>query len=246
MKTIISLTSIPSRFKSLPHIVQDLLDHQKSVDEIWVNIPTNYNRFPDTPVIVPPELLINTDNRVIINRCETDYGPGTMYFGPIVAGTDADTIIVVNDDTKYPDNLSSELIKKLHTDDAVWCLSGFNIDEYIKGSGRVNYKPDGEVDVTESYGGVILRKKWIQQVFDEYNELVKLTYNDDVILGNLFSKHGIKKKTLVSPTCNIGHIKQYQFGFSNDALFYNDGEGTHYKNNLRIFDTFKANNVYFF
>ena len=35
MKTIISLTSIPSRFNTLPAIVYDL-EKRQDVDEIWV------------------------------------------------------------------------------------------------------------------------------------------------------------------------------------------------------------------
>ena len=50
MKTIVSLTSIPSRFKTLPAIVYDL-EKRQGVDEIWVNIPYKYNRFPDAEVV---------------------------------------------------------------------------------------------------------------------------------------------------------------------------------------------------
>ena len=76
MKTIISLTSIPSRFNTLPAIVYDL-EKRQDVDEIWVNIPCKYNRFPDVDVVVPN---FHTSSKVVINRC-VDYGPGTMYMG---------------------------------------------------------------------------------------------------------------------------------------------------------------------
>lgn len=243
MKTIISITSIPSRFSKLNHIVKDLLN-QKDVDEIWVNIPYRYNRFPKLTSIDIPTDLYGIDPKVKIHRCD-DYGPGTMYIAPALV-SDADVIIVVNDDTAYPHNLSTELLSYFNKDAACWCLSGFNILEYTQGHGRVKYVHGGKVDVTESYGGVILKREWITQIFNEFMELYKLTYNDDIIIGNLFAKYGIKKKTMCSEQCNIGQIKQYQFGMEKDALFYNNGDGTHYNNNLKIFNLFKQSKVYYF
>jgi hypothetical protein len=240
MKTIISLTSIPSRFNTLPAIVEKLAQ-QKNIDEIWVNIPHSYRRFPDVEVVIPAELSV-INPRVIVNRCDDD-GPGTMYIAPSVK-SDADLIIVVNDDTNYPDNLSTELIGAYEKDNACWCLSGFCIGEYTK---RNNLRAhDKLVDVTESYGGVILRRDWILKILPEFRELYKLTYNDDVIVGNLFEKHGIKKKMIFTEKLNLGMIGQYSFGMGPDALFQNNGEGTHYDNNLRIFKKFKENDVYYF
>jgi len=239
MKTILSLTSIPSRFNTLPSIVRGLLN--QDVSEIWVNIPYSYKRFPTIEVCVPPELF-EIDPKVNVHRCD-DYGPGTMYMAPAL-DSDADCIIVVNDDTGYPPNLCSELIKAHKEDGSCWCLSGFKIDEYVKG--QFNRYHGVAVDVTESFGGVILRREWITMILPEFNELYKLTYNDDVIIGNLFSKHGIQKRFFASQTCNINLIRQYDFGMGTDALFYNNGEGTHYKNNIRIFKMFKTNGVYYF
>ena len=240
MKTIISLTSIPSRFNTLPQIVKNLT-LQKGVDEIWVNIPTKYNRFPDVNVIVPVELY-SIDSRVIINRCD-DSGPGTMYIAPSLK-SDADLIIVVNDDTNYPPNLTIELINAYNFDNVCWCLSGFCINEYINKNNIRSHNKN--VDVTESYAGVILRRDWILQILPEFKNLYNLTYNDDMIIGNLFAKHGIKKKMVYTEQLNLSMIQQYSFGMGPDALFYNNGEGTHYDNNLRIFKQFRDNDVYYF
>jgi len=240
MKTIISLTSIPSRFNTLPSIVDDLLN-QQSIDEVWVNIPFKYRRFPDAEVIVPVKLY-QMGPKVVVNRCDDD-GPGTMYIGPSLK-SDADLIIVVNDDTKYPSNMSSELIDAYKRDESCWCLSGFRVGEYSnKIVPRVHNRL---VDVTESYGGVILKRSWIVKILPEFRKLNELTYNDDIIVGNLFSKYGINKKVLFSEKLNLHMIAQYQFGMGKDALFYNNGEGTHYDNNLRIFKLFRDNDVYYF
>jgi hypothetical protein len=242
MKTIISLTSIPSRFENLETILKDLLK-QKYIDEIWLSIPIKYNRFPDVKVEIPDKLY-EIDKKIIIKRCD-DYGPGTMYISPALH-SDADLIIVVNDDTKYPETLSGHLINSYKIDNCCWCMSGFKIDEYIKGDGKVKYIHNNEIDVTESYGGVILKREWIKMILDDFKELYKLTYNDDIIIGNLFAKNKIRKKILCTPDCNIGCIQQYQFGFTKDALFYNNGDGTHFKNNKKIFKNFIDNDIYYF
>ena len=50
---------------------------------------------------------------------------------------------------------------ELYTNDpSCWCLSGFRVDEYINTNGRVNRYNREQIDVTESYGGVILDMKW--------------------------------------------------------------------------------------
>ena len=231
MKTIISLTSIPSRFKTLPAIAFDLEKNQV-VDEIWINIPYVYNRFPDIDVVVPD---FSHCSKVVINRC-IDYGPGTMYMGPANSEKcDADLIIVVNDDTKYPLDMSRKLVELFKTEPCCWCLSGFRVDEYIQNNGRVNRYNREQVDVTESYGGVILDMSWLRAMKDTFMDFYKLTYNDDIIISNLLSKMGIKKKSICEEGMHIGMIKQYSYGMGEDALFQNGGEGSHVENNKRVF-----------
>jgi|TARA_B110000977_G_scaffold7765_1_gene10574 hypothetical protein len=233
MKKIISLTSIPSRFKTLPAIVYDLEKHQ-DIDEIWVNIPYKYNRFPDTEVVLPDFSLCS---KVVINRC-IDYGPGTMYMGPANSDKcDADIVIVVNDDTKYPSNLTSKLVELYESDHSCWCLSGFRVDEYVKNNGQVGRYDKQYIDVTESYGGVILDMKWLRDMKDIFLDFYKLTYNDDIIISNLLSKMNITKKSICDQTMNISMIRQYSYGMGEDALFQNNGEGSHVENNKRVFKT---------
>tara|TARA_Y100000389_G_scaffold134494_1_gene131970 strand:- start:343 stop:1080 length:738 start_codon:yes stop_codon:yes gene_type:complete len=242
MKTIISLTSIPSRFKTLPAIVYDLEKHQ-DVDEIWVNIPYKYNRFPDTEVIVPDFSMCS---KAVINRC-IDYGPGTMYMGPANSEKcDADLVIVVNDDTKYPANLSTKLIELYKNDPSCWCLSGFRVDEYVQNNGQVG-RYDGEcIDVTESYGGVILNMKWLRDMKGTFLDFYKLTYNDDIIISNLLSKMRISKKSVFNKDMNLGMIRQYSYGMGSDALFQNNGEGSHIENNKRVFKMLEDKNLSYF
>lgn len=242
MKTIISLTSIPSRFKTLPAIVYDLEKNQ-DVDEIWVNIPYKYNRFPDVEVVLPDFSLCS---KVIINRC-IDYGPGTMYMGPANSNEcDADLVIVVNDDTKYPTDMSKKFIDLYKSEQCCWCMSGFRVKEYIQNNGRVGRYNRDYVDVTESYGGVILDMKWLRDMKDTFLDFYKLTYNDDIIISNLLSKMGVGKKSICEQGMNLGMIKQYSYGMGEDALFQNNGEGSHVENNKRVFKTLKEKNMNYF
>lgn len=242
MKTIISLTSIPPRFRTLPAIVYDL-ENQQDVDEIWVNIPYKYNRFPDTEVVVPDFSLCS---KVVVNRC-TDYGPGTMYMGPAHSEKcDADLMIAVNDDTKYPPQLSSRLVELYRDEPAAWCLSGFRIEEYINNNGGVRRYNNEYVDVTESYGGVILNMNWLRRMKDSFLDFYKLTYNDDIIISNLLSKMNISKKSICDATLHIGMIKQYSYGMGPDALFQNNGDGSHFENNKRVFKMLNEKNISYF
>jgi hypothetical protein len=242
MKTIISLTSIPSRFKTLPAIVYDLEKNQ-DVDEIWVNIPYKYNRFPDVEVILPDFSLCS---KVVINRC-IDYGPGTMYMGPANSEEcDADLVIVVNDDTKYPADMSKKFVDLYKSEQCCWCMSGFRVKEYIQNNGRVGRYNRDYVDVTESYGGVILDMKWLRDMKDTFLDFYKLTYNDDIIISNLLSKMGVGKKSICERGMNLGMIKQYSYGMGEDALFQNNGEGSHVENNKRVFKMLEDENLSYF
>ena len=242
MKTIISLTSIPSRFKTLPAIVYDLEKNQ-DVDEIWVNIPYKYNRFPDVDVVLPDFSLCS---KVVLNRC-IDYGPGTMYMGPANSEEcDADLVIVVNDDTKYPTDMSKKFIDLYKSEQCCWCMSGFRVKEYIQNNGRVGRYNRDYVDVTESYGGVILDMKWLRDMKDTFLDFYKLTYNDDIIISNLLSKMGVGKKSICEQGMNLGMIKQYSYGMGEDALFQNNGEGSHVENNKRVFKMLKDENLSYF
>jgi hypothetical protein len=83
------------------------------------------------------------------------------------------------------------------------------VDEYINTNGRVNRYNREQIDVTESYGGVILDMKWLRDMKDIFLDFYKITYNDDIIISNLLSKMGIKKKSICDMSLNIGMIKKY-------------------------------------
>jgi phosphosulfolactate synthase (CoM biosynthesis protein A) len=159
---------------------------------------------------------------------------------------DADMVVVVNDDTMYPPNMVNEFLKLYEEEACCWCTSGFVVDDYVKNNGLVARYDRQEIDVTESYGGVLLKMEWLRAMKDEFLNYYALTYNDDIIISNLLSKMGIKRKSSFNAQLNIGMIKQYSFGMGEDALFQNNGDGSHFKNNKQVFQMLKDKNKYFY
>lgn len=232
-KVIVSLTSIPSRFKNLPMIVNSL--SQQMCHEIWVNIPRKYTRFPDWDGQVPEF----SNSKVKLNRDCEDWGPGTKFIGPALA-SDADIIVYVDDDTIYDQRLVLNLLKWHRTDpESVWGMSGFNFDDYFKGNYPRNHGVP--VDVIEGYGGVIVKAEWIKNLIPEFKELLEVTPMDDMIVSNLFARAGIQRKTIHTTEFQLGTShQQLQYGFGPEALHQVAGEGGHAKNNAAILQKFDA------
>lgn len=234
MKVIVSLTSIPSRFDKLEPILRALT--LQTCHQIWLNIPKSYKRFPEWDGQVPGNLL-NLDPKIVINRECEDLGPGTKFIGPSAHLNPEDLIVYLDDDTNYDPKLVTNLLKWHMVDSkSAWGLSGFNFETYFKGQyPRQHGVP---LDVLEGYGSVIVKAGWIQKVTEEFKELNLLTWHDDMILCNLFEKHGIDRKTVYVPECHLGTLQQLQYGFEADALHHVAG-GSHQQNNLKILKNFE-------
>ena len=233
MKVVVSLTTIPSRFKYTSVIVKSLCG--QACHEVWLNIPKKYNRFPEWDGSIPPE-FINLDPKFKLNIMDKDYGPGTKFIGPALQLDPDDIIIYVDDDTNYSPKLATNLLKWWKTDQvSAWGLSGFLFKNYFKG--QYPRQHGAEVDVLEGYGGVLVKAGWVQKVLPEFEELLEVTWHDDMILCNLLSKLGIPRRTLFTPDMNLTDISQYQYGFESDALHYVAG-GSHTENNKKILKGF--------
>ena len=235
MKLVISVTSIPSRFDKLGPILYGLT--LQTCHEVWLNIPTKYNRFPDWDGQVP-ESLYTISPKVVINRDCEDFGPGTKFIAPALKLLPEDLIIYVDDDTAYNSNVATNLLKWHKSDErSAWGLSGFTFENYFNNSfPRQHGVP---LDVLEGYGSVIVKAKWIQDALPEFKELLEVTWHDDMILCNLLAKMGIKRKTVFTPECSLKHVSQYNYGFGGDALHVVAGAGGHPVNNRKILQSFK-------
>jgi hypothetical protein len=229
MKVIVSLTTIPSRFDKLQVILPGLLE--QTCHEVWLNIPPRYNRFPDWDGQLPD--LSNFDSKLKINRDCEDLGPGTKFMGPATHLGPEDLIVYVDDDTKYDSKLVTNLLKWFMTDtQSAWGLSGFNFETYFEG--KFPRQHGVPLDVLEGYGSVIVKAGWIQKILPEFQELLEeASMADDVIICNLLEKHHITRKTVFVPECNLGQLRQYQYGLEGDALHL-QVEGGHMENYRRV------------
>lgn len=230
MKVVISLTTIPSRFDKLGHILKDLVE--QTCHEVWVNIPRRYTRFPEWDGHVPDYLWSISPKVVLNTECE-DFGPGTKFIAPARKLLPDDLIIYVDDDTHYDTHLAKNLLKWHLTDTrSAWGLSGFKFEDYFKD--HFPRQHGAPLDVLEGYGAVIVKAKWIQDALPEFKELLDVTWHDDMLLCNLLEKAGVTRKTVFTPECNISHIRQFDFGFGHDALHVVAGPGGHKENNMKI------------
>ena len=228
-KVIVSLTSIPSRFSKLQGII-DALSKQEC-HEIWVNIPEKYSRFPDWDGTVPPL----SDAKLVLNRTCEDLGPGTKAFGPAEKSDPEDIIVYLDDDTNYDPKMVASLMKWWRCDPlSAWGLSGFSFENYFKG--QFPRQHGVTVDVLEGYGAVIVKAQWVQDIKAEFVELRdEAKAADDIILSNLLTKHGVKLRTVFTADCNVGQVKQLEYGFGDDALHsqFTGGHRENYTNVLK-------------
>jgi hypothetical protein len=238
MKVVISLTSIPPRFENLYIVIERL--SQQTCHEIWLNIPTTYNRFPEWKGKIPENFNI----KLKINRCE-DFGPGTKVIAPAQHLDPEDLIVYLDDDTFYDPKLVTNLLKWFKTDErSAWGLSGFTFENYFqKKYPRSHGVP---VDVLEGYGAVIVKAGWIQKLTDEFKELqAEAKAADDIILSNLLTKQGVTLKTIYTPDCHNGQIHQLLYGFGPDAL-HHQFQGGHHENYLNVLKSLEVKGKSYF
>lgn len=95
--TIISLTAIPSRFPHLGETLASLLAQSLSADEIRLNIPMRYRRFPDWDGTLP-----DLPKGIRLVRTDADLGPASKVL-PTVADHrgQAVDILFCDDDRLY-------------------------------------------------------------------------------------------------------------------------------------------------
>jgi hypothetical protein len=126
-KRIVSLSSIPPRFREIGPTLESLLK-QGAADEVRLYIPATYRRFADYAGELP---LVPDD--VIIRRVESDYGPATKIL-PAAAefrGMDVQ-ILFCDDDGTHPRGWAQRLFstQAQRPDEAV-ATWGRSIGDYV-------------------------------------------------------------------------------------------------------------------
>ena len=110
IKFCVSMSTIPSRIKSV-HKTLDIIKKQTMQPEkIFLNIPFEYKRFKNEKIYEQDIINLNREN-LIINRCE-DFGPGTKIMGSIEEVKKYDCVIIIDDDHLYDENIFSIFIEE--------------------------------------------------------------------------------------------------------------------------------------
>lgn len=127
MPLIISLTSIPSRFYNIQETLDCLCAQTAHIDEIRLNIPKSYTRFPDWDGTLP-----DVPDGVTIHRPETDMGPATKLLPTLrdFADTPDARILFCDDDRVYMPDWAANLIAA-HDErpDTAVCLGGLDLEK---------------------------------------------------------------------------------------------------------------------
>ena len=157
-KFCISLSSIPSRFQSVKEVINSLNRQTLRPDNIFLNIPFSYERFPEIKdVNIDIFKDIKDDNFKII-RCK-DYGPGTKLLGSISLLKNFDYVILVDDDHIYHPRMC-EILNKYFRFNKEQAYSFFTVKIY-------------DLVMGQGADGFLINSNHLEGILDFYNKYVK-------------------------------------------------------------------------
>lgn len=191
-KIIVSLTTIPSRVDNLPLVVDSILNNTIVPDIIYINIPRVSNK-ENKEYEIPEELKLN--NQVKINITDKDFGPLTKLYPTLLEELDPESIIIcVDDDKEYDSNLIEHLLlaSEKYPNSCI-CISGWNyinlgimalpitipINNMVK-----------NVDILQCYNGVLYKRKFFKDDFDDYINIKECKTTDDISISKYLNDTG--------------------------------------------------------
>lgn len=188
----ISLTSIPSRFSTINKTIDSLSNQTKKANKIFLNIPYNYQRYPNQNCDIT-EINDSYDNLEII-RCD-DFGPGTKLLGSFNKILKYDFVILVDDDHIYNNEMFNFFYEKgLQNLNKAYSFCVYNIEDCKVGQGA---------------DGFMINTNFLQNILKFYLKNVKnnpkLFFNDDLWISIFINK--VLGKDIV----NISHLLKKSF-----------------------------------
>ena len=157
-KFCISLSSIPSRFQSVKEVINSLNRQTIKPDNIFLNIPFSYERFPEIKDVNIDTFKDIKDSNFQIIRCK-DYGPGTKLLGSISLLKNFDYVILVDDDHSYHPRMCEILNKYFRFNkDQAYSFFTVKIYDLIMGQGA---------------DGFLINSNHLEGILDFYNKYVK-------------------------------------------------------------------------
>lgn len=207
--TIISLSTIPSRFQFLEKTLTSLLAQDLKAQEVRLYIPKTYRRFPDWDGTLP-----KVPAGVTICRCEQDYGPATKVLPAAhdLKGQNVDILFCDDDkiydhgwhrrfktDAEAKPNTCIVEVGESFPDIADNCRPSDRLPrslltkkDFIYRLKRIitlwQYKPNratrGYVDQISGFAGVLVQPEWFDEPFYDIPS-VMWTVDDPWISGHL-------------------------------------------------------------
>ena len=214
----VSLSTIPSRIKSLNKSIESLLKQTKKPDKIFINIPHKYKRFSE--VIEDDQIPKFHDKNVEITRCE-DYGPGTKLLGSLEKLKKNSLIILADDDNIYEDYMVEKFL---------YFYSNNPNNAY-----SFYVHPLGNFGIGQGADGFAINTNFLEGIKNFYDKIVK-NYKELFLYDDLWISYYLyffKKNKILSLR---EHLKKNENGEIN--LIYKthtDGSGlvSTYGDNLR-------------
>lgn len=127
---VISLTTTPPRFPYIGKTLRDLLNQTAKVDEIRLNIPRRYRRFPYSEADLP-----KLPKGVRLCLVEEDFGPATKVLPAVadLAGQDVEILFCDDDQPYRPDWAAAFLRARAEQPDACIIEQGTDLDLRMPG-----------------------------------------------------------------------------------------------------------------
>ena len=156
----ISISTIPSRIKSIDKTINSLLNQTLKPDKIFVNIPSKYKRFKNN---IEEKDIPNFSNEVEITRCE-DFGPGTKLLGSLKK-IDKNSLLILADDDHIYENF---MVEKFHHHYSLSPSNAYSIYVHALGNFGIGQGADGFAINTNNLYGV---DKFYEKIVKDYDEL---------------------------------------------------------------------------
>ena len=209
--TIISLTTIPSRFNEIGPTIESLKAQSADIQAIQLWIPKTYRRAEFNGYSLP-----TMPKGVEIRQCEFDYGPATKVLAAAREYAGEDINIIYCDDDEYYDAGFAELLIDTSRERPDQCIAicGKNVDsvdydahvnawtfklysvltlelyrKYYKRNRRVLRPGAGPVDIAQGFGGVLVRPEFFGETAFEIPDILWTV--DDIWLSGQMCKQGV-------------------------------------------------------
>jgi GR25 family glycosyltransferase involved in LPS biosynthesis len=234
MNFVVSFTTIPSRLKFVPGIIDKIKKQTFQPTIIFVSIPY-FSIRKNIEYIIPNNW--NFEDNIIIVRCD-DYGPGTKLLGCIPYISDPETMIItIDDDISYGDN-TFEILVKYGVKYPNSAISFKGLTKNITGSICKN-KDIQELYGIQGYGGVLYRRKFISNDMIKYFEDLFIDYScfvsDDLTISKWLRLQNINMIQICDYDNNVRVFSEID---TFDAL-HRENRNNYYENcekNLTLLD----------